>query len=137
MIFDNQKTKGNAYLGNLSVKKDGVNIDFTAEQVTEYVKCMQDPIYFICNYVKVISLDKGLVKFTLRGYQDKYIKHITDNKYTICLSSRQSGKCGHTNTIVTIRNKTTGLIEKITVGDLYERTKTNLSKDINRNETKC
>lgn len=130
MIFDNQKTKENSYLGNLSVKKDGVNIDFTAEQVAEYVKCMNDPAYFICNYVKVISLDKGLVNFKLRGYQENYIKHITDNKYTICLSSRQSGKCQHINTIVTIRNKTTGLIEKITVGDLYERTKRNLPENI-------
>ena len=132
MIFDNQKTKENAYNGNLNVKKDGVNIDFTAEQVAEYVKCMNDPCYFICNYVKIISLDDGLVYFKLRGYQEKLIKHITENKFTALLSGRQSGKCGHINTIVTIRNKTTGLIEKITVGDLYERTKRNLSQDINR-----
>ena len=132
MIFDNQKTKENSYLGNLSVKKDGVNIDFTTEQVDEYVKCMNDPAYFICTYVKIINLDRGLVDFKLRGYQEKFIKHITENKYTVVLGPRQNGKCQHINTTVTIRNKMTGLIEKITVGDLYERTKRNLSQDINR-----
>ena len=133
MIFDNQKTKENSYLGNLNVKKDGVQIDFTPDQVGEYIKCMNDPAYFIKTYVKVISLDKGLVSFVLRGYQEKFIKHITDNSFTVCLSSRQSGKCGHINTIVTIRNKMTGLIEKITVGDLYKRTKENLSENNNGN----
>jgi len=136
MIFDNQKTKENGYLGNLNVKKNGVNIDFTSEQITEYVKCMQDPAYFICNYVKIISLDDGLVNFKLRGYQENLISHITDNKFIAVLAPRQSSKCQHINTIVTIRNKMTGLIEKITVGDLYERTKINLSQDIDRDQTK-
>jgi len=130
MIFDNQKIKENGYLGNPNVKKDGVKIDFTKEQITEYVKCMDDAAYFICNYCKIIHLDRGLELFSLRGYQEKYIKHITDNKFNVVLAPRQSGKCQHINTIVTIRNKTTGLIEKITVGDLYERTKRNLPENI-------
>lgn len=92
MIFDNQKTKENGYLGNPNVKKDGVNIGFTKEQVVEYAKCMNDAAYFINTYVKIIHLDKGLTEFKLRGYQDKYIKHITDNKYTVVLAPRQSGK---------------------------------------------
>ena len=51
------------YLGNPLVKRDGINQNFSQEEVTEYVKCMKDPIYFAEKYIKVISLDDGLVPF--------------------------------------------------------------------------
>ena len=57
------------YLGNPSVKKDGVQSQFTKEEVLEYSRCMKDPCYFAQKYVKVISLDSGLVPFTLYPYQ--------------------------------------------------------------------
>ena len=47
----------NTYLGNALVKRDGVNQNFSQEEVAEYVKCMKDPIYFAEKYIKVISLD--------------------------------------------------------------------------------
>ena len=37
------------YLGNINLKPAGVNIEFTEEQVQEYLKCQQDPLYFIKN----------------------------------------------------------------------------------------
>ena len=46
------------YLGNPSVKRDGVETQFTKEEVQEYAKCMKDPAYFARTYIKVISLDK-------------------------------------------------------------------------------
>ena len=53
------------YLGNPNLKAKGVNLDFTTEEVGEYLKCQQDPIYFIKKYVKIIHLDKGLINFDL------------------------------------------------------------------------
>ena len=53
------------YLANNNVKKDGVIQEWSPEEVTEYAKCMKDPSYFTENYVKIISLDSGLVKFNL------------------------------------------------------------------------
>ena len=53
------------YLGNPLVKRDGVVQDWTQEQILEYRKCMKDPSYFTEHYVKIISLDKGLVSFNL------------------------------------------------------------------------
>ena len=57
-----QRVKNNefGYLGNPSVKRDGVEASFTKEEVKEYAKCMKDPFYFANNYVKIISLDEGL-----------------------------------------------------------------------------
>ena len=53
-----------AYLGNPNLKKSGVQSEFTKEQVEEFAKCSGDPLYFIKNYVKIVSLDEGLVPFT-------------------------------------------------------------------------
>jgi hypothetical protein len=81
-----------SYNGNPYVKADGVQHAFTQHEVQEYIKCMNDVSYFCKNYVKVISLDKGLVNFELRGYQEKMVKHFDDNRFNIVLACRQSGK---------------------------------------------
>ena len=82
----------NTYLGNALVKRDGVQDSFTQEEVSEYVKCMKDPIYFASKYVKVISLDDGLIPFTPYDYQERMFKHFNDNRFSIVLACRQSGK---------------------------------------------
>lgn len=80
------------YLGNNNVKRDGVSAEFTQEEIQEYIKCMQDPSYFARNYVKIISLDEGLVPFNLYEYQENMFNHFNDNRFSIVLACRQSGK---------------------------------------------
>ena len=80
------------YNGNPLVKRDGVEQSFTKEELQEYIKCMHDPVYFARTYVKVISLDKGLVPFDLYPYQDKMFSHFNENRFSIVLACRQSGK---------------------------------------------
>ena len=81
-----------SYLGNINVKRDGVQHQFTEAEVKEYVKCGKDPVYFCKKYLKVISLDEGLVPFDLYPYQEKMFKHFNDNRFSIVLACRQSGK---------------------------------------------
>ena len=80
------------YLGNPNVKRDGVEQEWTQEEIKEYAKCMRDPAYFARTYLKVISLDKGLVSFDLYPYQEKMFQHFEDNRFSIVLACRQSGK---------------------------------------------
>ena len=80
------------YLGNPSVKRDGVESEFSKKEVLEYKKCMESPTYFARTYVKVISLDEGLVPFDLYPYQEKMFHHFTNNRFSIVLACRQSGK---------------------------------------------
>jgi len=80
------------YLGNQLVKRDGIQDSFTQEEVSEYVKCMKDPIYFAETYIKVISLDTGLVPFKPYDYQERMFNHFNDNRFSIVLACRQSGK---------------------------------------------
>jgi hypothetical protein len=80
------------YLNNPLLKAAGVSIPFTSEQVEEYLKCAKDPIYFIRNYCKIISLDKGLIDFELFGYQEKFIMSMHNNNRVISMQPRQMGK---------------------------------------------
>lgn len=85
-----KKHKG--YLGNSNLKEAGIKIDYTPEQVKEYIRCAKDPIYFIKNYIKIVSLDKGLVPFDLYDYQEDIVQKIQDNRFIIAKLPRQSGK---------------------------------------------
>ena len=81
-----------SYLGNPNVKRDGVLQAWDPELLKEYQRCMKDPVYFAENYVKVISLDDGLVSFKLYPYQEKMFEHFNEHRYNIVLACRQSGK---------------------------------------------
>ena len=80
------------YNGNPLVKRDGVEQSFTKEELEEYIRCMNDPAYFARKYVKVISLDRGLVPFDLYPYQERMFSHFNENRFSIVLACRQSGK---------------------------------------------
>lgn len=81
-----------AYKANPLLKQRGVQIDFTKEQVQEVIKCSQDPEYFLEHYIKVISLDDGIVPFIPYPFQRELIDSFHNNRFTICKLPRQSGK---------------------------------------------
>ena len=87
-----QNPSRETYLGNPNVKRDGVNEQWTAESILEYKKCMDDPVYFSEYYVKVISLDEGLVPFKLYPYQQEMFEKFNEHRFNIILACRQSGK---------------------------------------------
>ena len=85
-------TDVNQYLGNPLLKKANVPVEFTKEQIQEYQKCMDDPIYFIQEHMKIVSLDEGLVPFNMYDFQKNMVQTFHDNRFTICKLPRQSGK---------------------------------------------
>lgn len=85
-------TDPQGYNGNSLVKRDGVTHNFAQKEIAEYQKCMKDPVYFARTYAKVINLDKGLVPFDLYPYQEEMFNHFNDNRFSIVLACRQSGK---------------------------------------------
>ncbi len=80
------------YLGNPNLKKANVAQEWTQEELIEYQKCMKDPIYFITNYLKIVSLDEGLVPFDMYDFQKEMVGTFHNNRFTICKLPRQSGK---------------------------------------------
>ena len=59
------------YLGNPRLKRADTKVEYSPEQVSEYIKCSQDPIYFILTYCKIVNIDKGLIMFPLWEFQKK------------------------------------------------------------------
>jgi hypothetical protein len=80
------------YLGNPNLKKANVSQEWTKKEVQEYAKCMNDPQYFIENYIMIVSLDEGLVPFKMYDFQKEMVGTFHSNRFTICKLPRQSGK---------------------------------------------
>ena len=80
------------YLGNPNLKKAGTPIQFTKKQIDEWIKCKNDPIYFAMNYIKIISLDEGLVPFKMYDFQKEILRDFHENRFNIAKLPRQTGK---------------------------------------------
>ena len=91
-MSDNQ-----VYLNNPLLKKANVPVEWTQENILEYQRCMESPLYFIENYIKIVSLDHGLVPFTMFPFQKEMVGTFHGERFSICKLPRQSGK---TTTIV-------------------------------------
>lgn len=81
-----------SYRSNILLKREGVKLDFTQEQIEEYIKCSQDPVYFIENYVKIVHVDKGVVPFKMWEFQKDMVREFHNNRFTIVKCPRQVGK---------------------------------------------
>ena len=80
------------YLGNNNLKRIGEQLEFTPENLKEYMKCMKDPVYFAENYIKIVHVDKGFIPFNMYDYQKEITRKITDSRRLAVLTARQSGK---------------------------------------------
>ena len=80
------------YLGNPNLKKANTAVEFTQEQVLEFIKCKKDPVYFARKYVKIVSLDEGLVPFDMYDFQERLINNFHNYRFNICKMPRQTGK---------------------------------------------
>lgn len=77
---------------NAKLRAPGQPIPLTNDQVQEWARCKQDPIYFIETYVKIVHVDHGLIPFKLRPFQKELINKIHANRFVIAKVSRQVGK---------------------------------------------
>ena len=80
------------YLGNPNLKKANTVIEFSEDQILEFVKCKNDPVYFAKNYVRIVTLDHGLQPFKMYPFQEKLIRNFHDHRFNICKMPRQTGK---------------------------------------------
>ena len=80
------------YLGNPNLKKANAKIEFTSDQIEEFLKCQRDPVYFAQNYIKIVNVDEGLVPFEMWPFQEKLIERFHANRFNICMMPRQTGK---------------------------------------------
>ena len=91
-IEDIQLKQSDAYLSNPNLKRANTPIQWTEEQIWEFLKCKEDPVYFARNYIKIVSLDHGLVPFKMYPFQEKLISRFHEHRFNICKMPRQTGK---------------------------------------------
>ena len=57
--------QSDVYLGNPNLKKANTEIQFTEDNVKEFLRCKDDPVYFARKYIKIVNVDEGLVPFNM------------------------------------------------------------------------
>jgi hypothetical protein len=80
------------YLGNPKLKRSGVQVEYTNEQLIEITRCIKDPVYFIKNYVKIVNVDLGLIPFDMWNFQEEMVHGFHNNRFSIAKMPRQVGK---------------------------------------------
>ena len=80
------------YLGNPNLKKVNTRIEFTENDIKEFLKCKDDPVYFAEKFVQIVNVDRGLIPFDMYPFQKKLIKNFHNNRFNICKMPRQTGK---------------------------------------------
>ena len=89
---------------DLDLRAANIPFKMTEEEMEEYQKCFDDPIYYVETYAKFMT-DHGIHTVTLRDYQKKVISIVTEETYDeendlilptnrsiIWLAARQSAK---------------------------------------------
>lgn len=83
--------KANPFCGtNTMLLKPDLVYKRTEEEVEDYIKCMQDPLYFAEKCF--LMTPKGLQPVKMRDYQKEYLTNLKENRFNILLACRQAGK---------------------------------------------
>lgn len=111
------------YNGNVNLRAAGIPVEYTQDQMIELAKCSEDVKYFIKNYCKIVSLDKGLVGFDLFPYQERFVDVMVENRFSIGKLGRQAGKCVGSDTKIIVKNSLSGVIIEMTAVEFHNLTK--------------
>jgi hypothetical protein len=80
------------FKGEIGVRRSGITFAMTQEELQEYIKCKLDIHYFAEHYCRIKREDGSIGKIKLRPYQKDILDLYTKNRFSILMSSRQSGK---------------------------------------------
>jgi len=112
---------GSFYKGNENLLRGNSQFKWTESMIEELKLCNKSILHFAEQYFYITTLDEGKKKIELYKYQKRLLKAFKNERFNIVLSSRQSGKCLASNTLIKIKNKITGEIEEITIGEFYNK----------------
>ena len=113
-------TKRQGYNGNENLKSENVSMEWTQELIEEYIKCANDIIYWAEKYIKIISVDDGVIPIRLYEFQKEIIEAVFYNRQVIVLTGRQQGKCVLGKSLISIRKKSTDDMYELPIEVFYE-----------------
>ena len=75
------------------IKRPETKNDYSNEtHLLELLQCIEDPLFFMKNFMKVQHPTKGALKFDPYKYQEKIIDAFANHRNTILMAARQTGK---------------------------------------------
>lgn len=86
------------YRGSKHVPVAGAQYEFTADMIEELRRCKNDIVYFAENFFYIVSIDEGKQRIHLYEAQKRMLLNMVNNRFSVNLASRQSGK----STLLTI-----------------------------------
>ena len=110
----------NCYKNNVKLKNPRYKIGMTSEQLLELEKIYFEPIYFIRNYMKIVTLDDVIQNFDLYPYQEEFINGCMNERFVISMMARQMGKCVTGDTKIKLRNKKSKQVIGTTFDEFYD-----------------
>lgn len=66
-------------------------VDIKQALRTEYIKCVQSPVYFMKNYSTIQHPTRGAIPFQLYQFQEQTVNEFINHSWNIILKSRQMG----------------------------------------------
>jgi len=110
--------KVNPFIGNnTKLLKPELVFKRTEEEINDYIRCMNDVIYFASKcYIKQ---PEGLKPCILRDYQEEYLRHLQNNRFSIFLACRQAGKCFSMLSTIKIKPKNNSQFVDILRKNIY------------------
>lgn len=75
------------------VRRAGLVWAWSEEELEDFARCAFDIHYFANKFCKIKSEDGQIRQMTVRDYQVDVLNAYTKNRFTINMSSRQTGKC--------------------------------------------
>jgi hypothetical protein len=115
-----RKPKKEIYMNNPALPTTEAQFEWTPQMIADLKKCKENILHFAENHFYIISLDEGKQKIKLHPYQKRALRMIRDNRFSIMLFSRQTGKCLDANNLCKIRDKKTGEIQEVTIKSLFD-----------------
>lgn len=93
MAVDNTALNNSSFHNNKNLKPIGIPVNFEQWMLVEIYKCMNDPVYFMKNYIKIVHVDHGVIPFDLYDYQvDLVENYLEKERFVVIKCPRQVGK---------------------------------------------
>lgn len=80
------------YHNNPNLPRVDYKHNFTQNEIYEFMKCAEDPVYFAITYMKIVNVDKGLMPFEMWDFQQDMLRSFHEERFSICKLPRQVGK---------------------------------------------
>ncbi len=87
-----EKRLSKGYNNNPNLPKEDYKHAFSQQELDEFIKCADDPVYFATKYMKIINVDHGLMPFRMWDFQKDMLNTFHENRFSICKLPRQVGK---------------------------------------------